>query len=128
MFAPYASEIWTKSYGPNYTKFWAFLTKKEKQKTKPKKKKKVFFFYNHIMTKCWRHFGRRFCSWNYCLMLELLIYRLTSFSVPIISAPLDTFNLVKSCTKHGRPDQSQRELTVALIGYIAWRLYKKVSR
>ena len=27
MFVPYASEIWTKSYGPNYTKFWAFLIK-----------------------------------------------------------------------------------------------------
>ena len=25
----------------------------------------------------------------------------------------DTCNQVKSCTKHGRPDQSQRELTVA---------------
>ena len=36
MFVPYASEIWTKSYGPNYTKFWAFW-----QKT-------VFFFYNHF--------------------------------------------------------------------------------
>ena len=24
MFVPYDSEIWTKSYGPNYTKFWAF--------------------------------------------------------------------------------------------------------
>ena len=24
MFVPRASEIWTKSYGPNYTKFWAF--------------------------------------------------------------------------------------------------------
>ena len=27
MFVPYASEIWTKSYGPNYTKFWAFWQK-----------------------------------------------------------------------------------------------------
>ena len=24
----YASETWTKSYGPNYTKFWAFWQKK----------------------------------------------------------------------------------------------------
>ena len=24
MFVPYACEIRTKSYGPNYTKFWAF--------------------------------------------------------------------------------------------------------
>ena len=35
MFAPYASEIWTKSYGPNYTKFWAFLQKAD-------------FFYKHF--------------------------------------------------------------------------------
>ena len=27
MFVPYASEIWTKSYGSNYTKFWAFWQK-----------------------------------------------------------------------------------------------------
>ena len=28
MFVPHASEIWTKSYGPNYTKFWACWQKK----------------------------------------------------------------------------------------------------
>ena len=28
MFVPHASEIWTKSYGPNYTKFWAFWQEK----------------------------------------------------------------------------------------------------
>ena len=44
MFVPYASEIWTKSYGPNYKKFWAFREKKKQ------------IFYNPI----WRHFGRRF--------------------------------------------------------------------
>ena len=27
MFVLRASEIWTKSYGPNYTKFWAFWQK-----------------------------------------------------------------------------------------------------
>ena len=37
MFVPYASELWTKSYGPNYTKILAF---------RHKKKKKVFF--NHF--------------------------------------------------------------------------------
>ena len=37
MFVPHASEIWTKSYGPNYTKFWGFW-----------KKKTVFFFKNHF--------------------------------------------------------------------------------
>ena len=34
-FLPYASEIWTKSYGPNYTKRWAFW-------------QNGFFFYNHF--------------------------------------------------------------------------------
>ena len=29
MFVPHASEIWTKSYGPKYTKFGAFLQKKQ---------------------------------------------------------------------------------------------------
>ena len=27
MFLLHASEIWTKSYGPNYTKYWAFWQK-----------------------------------------------------------------------------------------------------
>ena len=27
MFVPHTSEIWTKSYGSNYTKFWAFWQK-----------------------------------------------------------------------------------------------------
>ena len=26
-FVPHANEIWTKSYGPNYTKLWAFCQK-----------------------------------------------------------------------------------------------------
>ena len=30
MFVPYASEIWTKSYGPNYTEFKLFDQKKKK--------------------------------------------------------------------------------------------------
>ena len=37
MIVLHASEIWTKLYGPNYTKFWAFWQKK--------KKKKTFFFF-----------------------------------------------------------------------------------
>ena len=32
MFEPYASEIWTKSYGPNCTKFELFDIKKNKKK------------------------------------------------------------------------------------------------
>ena len=58
MFVPHASEIWTKSYGPSYTKFWASWQKKKKKKKK-----------NTFLTKPWRYFGRRFCSWNNCLML-----------------------------------------------------------
>ena len=27
MFVAHASEIWTKSHGPNYTKFWTFWQK-----------------------------------------------------------------------------------------------------
>ena len=33
MFAPYASEIWTKPYGRNYTKFWTFWQKNAFLKT-----------------------------------------------------------------------------------------------
>ena len=34
----------------------------------------------------------------------------------------DTCNPVKSCTKHGRPDQSQRELTVALTKHTSMKI------
>ena len=81
MFTPFASEIWTESYGPNYTKFWAF-----RQKT---------------------GFGRRYCSWN---DLKTIIFQCSKN----YGTPTPSCNQVKSCTKHGRPDQSQRELTVAL--------------
>ena len=37
---PHAGEIWTKSYGPNYTKFWSLWQKKKK-----KKKKRVNHFW-----------------------------------------------------------------------------------
>ena len=36
MLAPHASEIWTKSYGPNYTKCELFDKKKKKKKKKKK--------------------------------------------------------------------------------------------
>ena len=41
--------LWTKSYGPNYTKVWAFWPKqnKTKNKNKNKNKKKNGFFFNH---------------------------------------------------------------------------------
>ena len=43
---------------------------------------------------------------------KVLIERLSSFIVPNIM--VDTCNHVKSCAKHGRPNQSERKLTVAL--------------
>ena len=45
MFVPHASKIWTKSYGPNCTKFWA-LKKKKREKKKKRKKKRIFI--NHF--------------------------------------------------------------------------------
>ena len=48
MFVPHANEIWTKSYGPNYTKFWAFWQKKQKTKTKTNKQTKKKVIYNHF--------------------------------------------------------------------------------
>ena len=49
--------MWTKSYGPNYTKFWGFFFFFTKKPLKKKKKK-------NICDKVWRYFGRRFCSGN----------------------------------------------------------------
>ena len=42
MFVPYAGEIWTKSYGPNY-EIMSFLTKTNKQ-TKKQTNKETHFF------------------------------------------------------------------------------------
>ena len=48
------SKIWTKSYGPNCTKFWAFRQKKKKrkekrnEKKKKKKKKKINHFWQSV--------------------------------------------------------------------------------
>ena len=50
MFVLYASEIWTKLYGPNYTGNFELFDKKTG-------------FYNHFST-----FKRHFCGGNYCLM------------------------------------------------------------
>ena len=87
MFISNVSEIRTKSYGPNYAKFRTFWPKNKtkqqqhnnnttttttkqtnKQKTKQNKTKTAFL--KPFLTKHWRHFGRRFCGWNYCLMLK----------------------------------------------------------
>ena len=66
------------------------------------------------MTKCCCHVGRRFCDWNNCLML---IYQFKDYHLSVLQKfqHSDTCNHVKSCTKHGRPNQSQRKLTVALM-------------
>ena len=50
----------------NSTKFWPFLTKSG--------------FLKPFLTKHWRHFGRRFCSWNNCLMTNYwFLYHLSVF-------------------------------------------------
>ena len=72
MFVPYDTEIWTKSYGRNYVKLWAFW------------QKAVFFalflfvfvclfvlFLKPFLTKRWCHFGRRFCSYKTIFKLWL---------------------------------------------------------
>ena len=94
MFVPYASKIWAKSYGSNYTNLLAFW-----QKTSS---------YITVFNKELTHFGRHFCSWNYCLMLN---YQFKNYHLSVFQKwqHSNTCNQVKSCTKHGRPDQSQRE-------------------
>ena len=79
MFVPHASEIWTKSYGPNYTKFLSFLTKTNKQTNKQTKKQtnKNPGSLKSFLTKRWRYFGRRSCSGNDCLMLKSIDFKTT---------------------------------------------------
>ena len=75
-----------------------------------KKKKKKKHFLKPFLTEL-TAFGRRTCSLNYCLMLNYeckVDYHVSVFQ----KLHSDTCNQVKSCTKHDRPDQSQRKLTV----------------
>ena len=67
MFIPHAKEILTKSFDLNNTKLWAFWQQTECSKP--------------YLKKCWRHFGRRFCSWNNYFILDYLFqdYQLSVF-------------------------------------------------
>ena len=67
------------------------------------KKKKKNVILKLFLTNRWRHFVRRFCTWNNCLMLnhQFPDYHLSVFQK--LWQP-DTCNEVKSCTKHGRPN------------------------
>ena len=124
---PHAGEMWTKLYGPNHTKFCAFLTKKKKWLT----------IFDKVLTPFWK----TFLLLKQLFDVKILIQRVSSFRVPKKLALRHVIQ-VKSCTKHGRPDQSQRKLTVALrfdrhtiwvleaktqIGR-KWYVYKCVSR
>ena len=97
VYGPHAGEIWTKSYGPNHTKLCAFW-------------QKWLTIFNKVLS----HFGRRFCDWNNCLMLK---YQFKDYYLSVFQKLRhpDMHNQVKSCTKHGRPDQSQQKLTVDLV-------------
>ena len=79
LFVPHANKIWTKSYGPNYTKFWAFWQKKKtkqnktKTKTNKNKNKNTGFFktiFDKQLTPCWKTF-----MW----LKQLFSFQTTSF-------------------------------------------------
>ena len=73
------------------------------------KNKKSLTIFDKVLTPFWKTF-----LWLKQLFdAKILIQRLLSFSVPKLRHS-HTCNQVKSGTKHGRPDQSQRKLTVAL--------------
>ena len=90
VFESHAGGIWTKSYGLNYTKL-SFLTK-EKKNGHP------------FLTKLWRHFGRRFCSWNNCLMLTISLKTTLCQCSKNYGSP-NRVTRLKCCSKHDRPDQ-----------------------
>ena len=91
VFGPHAGDIWTKSCGPNHTNFCAFY-------------KKMVNSFDKVLTP-----RRKTFLWLKQLFdAKILIQILSSFSVWHVLPG-------KGCTKHGRPDQSQRKLTVALM-------------
>ena len=99
MFVSHTSEIWTALYCQNYTKFWDFWQK--------------IRLFKIIFDKALTPFWKTFLLLNQLSNAQLFIWRLQSFSVPKIMV-VDTYNQVKSCTKHGRPNPFWRKLTVAL--------------
>ena len=74
--------------------------------------KKTGFFIS-IFDKELTPFLKTFVSLKLLFNAKLLIIRTIIFQCS--KKHSDTCNQVKRCTKHGRPDQSQRELTVALL-------------
>ena len=70
VFVPHAREIWTKAYGPNYTKLWAF----------DQKKKWLTIFDTALAT-----FRKTFLELKQLFDAKLLIWWLPSFSVPKIT-------------------------------------------
>ena len=82
-------------------------------KKKKKKKNRVFIIF---LTKSWHHFEDVSVADYYCLLLNYWFkyYHLSVFQKLRHS---DTCNQVKSCTKYGRPDKSQRDFNVALMPY-----------
>ena len=99
LFGPHAGEIWTKSYGPNHTKFCAFW------------QKKWLTIFDKVLTPCWKTFLWLKQLFDAKILIQNYHYHLSVFHKLRLS---DRCNWVRSCTKYGRPDQSQRKLTVAL--------------
>ena len=60
-------------------------------------------FFEKVLTPFWKTLP--YCGINNCSMLKYIIGKLLSFIVPkIMAVRRDTCNQVKSCTKHGRPN------------------------
>ena len=89
VFGAHTGEIWTKSYGPIYTKFWFFFWRKPD-------------FLKTIFDKVLTLFCKTFVQPKQMFNCKLLTFRLLPFSVAKIMV---LQHQVKSCTKHGRPDQ-----------------------
>ena len=72
--------------------------------------KKWLSIFDKVLTPFWK----TFLGLKQLFDAKIFIQRLSSFSVPKITALRQVCNQIKSCTKHGRPDQSQRKRIVAL--------------
>ena len=96
VFGPHTGEIWTKSYGPKCTKLRGFGQN-------PK-------FFKTILDKELTPF----CTMFFLLQPYLLInyYYLDYYLSPFQKLRYsDTYNQVKSCTKHGRPTSMKNQIS-----------------
>ena len=106
MFVPHASEIWTKSNGPNYTKFWAFWQKSKFFKTIFDKALMLFWKAFNFQTTIFK------CSQNYNSPTRVTRLKVaTNMTAPISTR--DSDSRLKTCIS--KPTCNTEKCSIDLV-------------